>query len=404
MHTLASKKSPETHKKLSVQILGRTLPTFHRLHTTHPSLYLDSNCAFCPCPDESSEHLFFQCPQFRRNRDQLLADLLQSCQQHSVHATSQELRSAVLDHILCPDTAYERHRSAAQLPSSFRDWLLPRCCSPARALKVGKQLHSIILDTYRNIWHERCDLIKQQGLLFADRIRMLPRHIPLHEATEDDLRFFADAWQRRHSTLPVWTGRRLRSQSQAIPQHLNPPPPNTGRKRPHSILDFAVPCRPRKRHTPRIRNPLPAPTSPPSRLTLPSNLADGATPVRIVAPLLLAMPDFPQSLSPPVGGRGTSHQRRPPALSDAPPAGSINLNKRARRATESRSDSKSDNNSLREDGSTTERRSGRRFKREGHQSLSHLRVYASLQSPSDELHRPEYSQQKKRGETAKGRE
>lgn len=321
LHTLSSKKSPETHKKFSVQILGRTLPTFHRLHQTQPSLYLDTRCALCPSPDESSEHLFFHCPRFLGSRYQLLTDLIQTCQQLTVHATGPELRAVLLNQILSPTTTEsERNRSAAQLPVSFWDWLLPRCSTAARALKVGKHLHNCVLQAYRNIWHERCDLIKQQGLLFADRIRMLPRHIPLHETTEDDLRSFALAWQRRHSPLPVWTIRKQRSQRQdpaAVLLQSNPIPPIAGHNRPHGILDCAVPRRPRKRNITRPRITLLALGS----LSQPSaDPASGQASGTPGAPPLHAQPVL--SDPPMASCHGNLQLQRPPAdPQDAMPAG-----------------------------------------------------------------------------------
>lgn len=168
---------------------------------------------------------------------------------------------------------------------------------------------------------------------------MLPRHIPLHEATEDDLRFFALAWQRRHSALPVWTGRRSRSHRQAIPQTLIQLLPINGRKRPHGILDFAFPCRPRKRHATRIRNPLPASTFLTPQLNVPfsTTRASGATADKSAAPLLLAM-----AVSPPAVA----------AISDALPAGSFNRNKRVRTlSSDTDSESRSDHES--EDGLDT---------------------------------------------------
>jgi hypothetical protein len=49
-------------KKFLVQILGRTLPTFHRLNKIRPRLYPDKWCILCTSHvPESTEHLLFDC-------------------------------------------------------------------------------------------------------------------------------------------------------------------------------------------------------------------------------------------------------------------------------------------------------------------------------------------------------
>jgi hypothetical protein len=61
---------------------------------------------------------------------------------------------------------------------------------------VGKLLHALLAESYQQIWHMRCDEIKAKGLLFKDRLQMLPQDKPLAEISSDDFIIFADAWRR----------------------------------------------------------------------------------------------------------------------------------------------------------------------------------------------------------------
>jgi hypothetical protein len=55
-------------KKFLVQVLGRTLPTFHRLNKIRPRLHPDKGCILCPGQvPKSTEHLLFDCPFFHAN-------------------------------------------------------------------------------------------------------------------------------------------------------------------------------------------------------------------------------------------------------------------------------------------------------------------------------------------------
>jgi hypothetical protein len=154
---------------------------------------------------------------------------------------------------------------ASQLPTSFPRWLEPLCSSSAKALKVGKLLHALLAQTYQQIWHLRCDEIKAKGVLFKDRLEMLPLDKPLAEMSSNDFIAFTDAWRQRQTLLPTWQhhqprtrrGRRTAPASTAAAQpgaHIlrghrphvcaaaaqqkstsHPPPPSQNQKSPFSI-------------------------------------------------------------------------------------------------------------------------------------------------------------------------
>lgn len=65
---LHQKRGRESLKRFIIQVLGRTLPTNHRMHITHPRLYPIHKCQLCQADDESIEHVFFQCPHFSPSR------------------------------------------------------------------------------------------------------------------------------------------------------------------------------------------------------------------------------------------------------------------------------------------------------------------------------------------------
>jgi hypothetical protein len=55
-------------EKFIIQILGRTLPTNHRLNLVHSKTYREKSCLLCQADDESIEHIFFQCSHFHDSR------------------------------------------------------------------------------------------------------------------------------------------------------------------------------------------------------------------------------------------------------------------------------------------------------------------------------------------------
>jgi hypothetical protein len=225
-------------RKFFVQNLGRTLPTFHRLHKIRPQLYLEANCSLCSSTDETIEHLLFHCPFFTDARKTALTSSIELLKSQQITATAQELHDALHSHIFHPLFG-ERSFLASQLPTSIQRWLAPLCSSPAKALKVGKLLHALLAASYQQIWHMRCDEIKAKGLLFKDRLKMLPQDKPLAKMSSDVFIAFADAWRQRQTPLPTWQhlwsrprrGRRTTPASTAAAQ---PGTHNSQRHRPHA--------------------------------------------------------------------------------------------------------------------------------------------------------------------------
>jgi hypothetical protein len=77
LSVLHAKKETQGLRKFMVQILGRTLPTFHRLHKVRPRLYPNSNCELCgQATDESIEHLFFRRAESASRRSLLIDQCL----------------------------------------------------------------------------------------------------------------------------------------------------------------------------------------------------------------------------------------------------------------------------------------------------------------------------------------
>jgi hypothetical protein len=69
-------RSHHSLRKFLILIIGRTLPTLHRLHKIWPRLYLDVHCALCHnSKSETIEHLFFNCTYFNSLRSTMLASI-----------------------------------------------------------------------------------------------------------------------------------------------------------------------------------------------------------------------------------------------------------------------------------------------------------------------------------------
>jgi hypothetical protein len=62
------KRGKASLEKFIIQILGRTLPTNHRLNLVHSKIYREKSCFLCQADDESIEHIFFQCSHFHDSR------------------------------------------------------------------------------------------------------------------------------------------------------------------------------------------------------------------------------------------------------------------------------------------------------------------------------------------------
>ena len=196
-----SKQKNACDTKFLVQILGRTLPTFHRLHVIRSRLYEDETCVLCTAGSpESIEHILFQCPHYATHRRTLLLDLVSLCRScPSLGSLSRTtVSSYLLNTVLSPPPEEQRNFSAGQLPIALFHWLSSHLPSAAATLRLGTSIHNLLLGSYKSFWRARCDAIKDRHLLFRDRLRAFPTSKPLHEMLEDDFLAFAKNWQELH--------------------------------------------------------------------------------------------------------------------------------------------------------------------------------------------------------------
>jgi hypothetical protein len=226
-------------KKFMVQVLGRTLPTFYHLNKIRPRLYPDKWCILCPSHvSESTEYLLFDCPFFHANRIQLRNDLLTACCTKRLNGVPNDvLCNTITNLLLNPAPTAQRDFSAGQLPRSFYTWLFSKLPehSTTQALKLGKTLHKILVDNYQAIWKLRCSVVKEQHMLFRDRLRVFPTLKPLHEMTDEDYVAFAIAWKTLHPTTHATPTRMIAQAPVSVsrpvmrPPPQAPPPPSSSR-------------------------------------------------------------------------------------------------------------------------------------------------------------------------------
>jgi hypothetical protein len=96
-------RSHHSLRKFLIQILGCTLPTFHRLHKIRPRLYPDVHCALCHNPEsEIIEHIFFKCTYFNSLRSTMLASIFDTLSSKlsllSAFVRSQWINPSCLEH------------------------------------------------------------------------------------------------------------------------------------------------------------------------------------------------------------------------------------------------------------------------------------------------------------------
>jgi hypothetical protein len=147
-------KRGSLHKKLLVQILGRTLPTFRRLNKIRPRLYLTNTCILCPqlrLVEESIEHLLFRCPFFLDCRQLLHDQLLSTCRRLSLPIATTTLRTMIQTLLLPSSLDQTRFFFAGQLPSTFQFWLQSYNPSRTRINKLGNALHKSIVEASHDI-------------------------------------------------------------------------------------------------------------------------------------------------------------------------------------------------------------------------------------------------------------
>jgi hypothetical protein len=111
-------------RKFLVQVLGRTVPTFHRLKVVRSGLFPDSTCQLCnQGADESLEHILYRCSYSAPARQTLLRELVTILKKHRVQSTEQVCRLMLTKTILAPTEDEERFRSAGQIPLTLQIWL-----------------------------------------------------------------------------------------------------------------------------------------------------------------------------------------------------------------------------------------------------------------------------------------
>jgi ribonuclease HI len=187
-------------RKFMVQIYARTLSTFHRLQVTRAGLFPDSTCCLCTKnADESIEHLFFRCPFFFDSRQALLQKCAKLVKRAPIPVTMFNIRSMLKLMLLNPSVTDERYRSGGQIPIALQTWLQTHKVNDATALRIGKKLHRLIITTYKAFWFDRCTEMREQRLLFKDRLKYFPEQKPIHEMTDEDFVSFAEAWSRKSS-------------------------------------------------------------------------------------------------------------------------------------------------------------------------------------------------------------
>jgi hypothetical protein len=129
--------------------------------------------------------------------------------------------------LLNPAPTAQRDFSAGQLLRSFYIWLCTKLPehSTTQALKVGKTLHKILVENYQAFWKLRCTVVKEQHMLFRDRLRVFPTSKPLHEMTDDDYVAFAIAWKNLHPTSHATPTRPVAQTPIPVSRPVMHPPP-----------------------------------------------------------------------------------------------------------------------------------------------------------------------------------
>jgi hypothetical protein len=108
-------------RKFLVQVLGHTVPTFHRLKVVRAGLFPDSTCQLCnQGADESLEYILYRCPHSINARQTLIRDLMTILRKHGVQSTDQACRQMLTKTLLTPTEAEERYRSAGQIPLALQ--------------------------------------------------------------------------------------------------------------------------------------------------------------------------------------------------------------------------------------------------------------------------------------------
>jgi hypothetical protein len=195
------KRGKASLRKFIIQILGRTLPTNHRLNLVHSRIYRDKSCLLCQADDESIDHIFFQCSHFHDSRlaikketIKISFDAISKIDTKDMrHGASKPNLATITEQItkfffppgdLLPEDY--RMLSAGQIPCPFQEWLNSFITNQKTILKIGKTIHEHLITSYQKIWKYRCSNNSALSMDFRLRLATFPRGVPVHELNEDD--------------------------------------------------------------------------------------------------------------------------------------------------------------------------------------------------------------------------
>jgi ribonuclease HI len=186
-------------RRFQINVLGRSLPTLHRMKVLRPKLFSDSTCPFCKnetsCYDETIEHVFYDCPAFETSRKAFLASITGIVSLEIPGLSKSHVSHSMKEIFIQPRHEDEvRFRSAGQIPLKFKSWAIKHVSSPSKLLALARRVHNQILEELHTIWYERCNRAAASKHLFKDYMCCIPSHIShLRDMTDDDQLAFQHA-------------------------------------------------------------------------------------------------------------------------------------------------------------------------------------------------------------------
>jgi hypothetical protein len=181
-------------KRFIVQILGRTLPTNHRLNLVHSKIYRGKSCLLCQADDESIEHIFFQCSHFHDSRLAIKKETIKISFDAISKMDTKDMRhegskpnlatttNVIIKFFFPPgDLLFEDYRmlSAGQIPCLFQEWLYSFITNHKTILKIDKTIHEHLVTSYQKIWKYRCTNNSALSMDFQSRLATFPRGVPV---------------------------------------------------------------------------------------------------------------------------------------------------------------------------------------------------------------------------------
>jgi hypothetical protein len=195
------KRGKASFKKFIIQILGRTLPTNHRLNLVHSKIYREKSCFLYQADDESIKHIFFQCSHFHDSRLAIKKETIKISFDAISKIDTKDMRHGASKPNLATTTEQitkfffppcdlqpEKYRllSAGQIPCLFQEWLNPFMTDQKTKLKIGKTIHEHLISSYQKIRKYRCSNNSALSMDFCLRLATFPRGVPVHKLDEDD--------------------------------------------------------------------------------------------------------------------------------------------------------------------------------------------------------------------------